>query len=167
MQKLIPMTKATGLGPMPIMLDQYASGKALTRVFQQENVPLDILEHRETRMPLASMMGLFEHAARETGSRTFGLSVGKAMNHSSFGLWLVYSASAPTLGDALSRSGIVARFQQSGSKLVVEQKGKYSAWRYIAPRVFENPIQHCRSFTGTNDEVCARVFGRTVATGVD
>lgn len=148
MKKFIPMTKATGLGPLPAMLEQQVSAKALNRVFEGENVPLGILENREIRMPLVSMIGLFENAARETGSRTFGLSAGEAMSPDNFGLWLIYCATAPTLGVALQRSDITAKFQQSGSRLLVERKNGCSVWRYIVPGRFENSIQHADHLLG-------------------
>lgn len=148
MKKFIPMTKATGLGPLPIILERHASTKALSRVFLRENVPLGILENRETRMPLVSMMGLFENAAHETGNRIFGLSVGQSMSPDNYGLWLVYCATAPTLGEALRRTDITAHFQQSGSRLVVERKNGCSVWRYIVPGRFENSIQHADHILG-------------------
>ncbi|MGR3662380.1 MAG: AraC family transcriptional regulator ligand-binding domain-containing protein [Paracoccaceae bacterium] len=148
MQKIIPMTKATGLGPLPTLLEQRVSGRALHRVFRRENVPMEVLENREIRMPLVSMMGLFEKSAREAGSRTFGLSVGNDMSHGSFGMWLVYSASGATLGEALRRTAITVRFQQSGSKLVVVRRGNYVIWRYIIPHNSEISIQHADHVLG-------------------
>lgn len=147
-EKIIPMTKATGLGALPTLLEQRVSSRALHRVFHRENVPMEVLENREIRMPLVSMMGLFENAAREVGSRTFGLTVGNNMGPGSYGMWLVYSASGATLGEALRRSAITARFQQSGSKLVVARRGNYAIWRYLVPGNSDISIQHADHILG-------------------
>ena len=44
-------------------------------------------------MPVASMMAIFEGAARAAGDRTFGFNVGVGMAYESYGLWMAYSAS--------------------------------------------------------------------------
>ena len=97
-----PITRATGLGALPALLEERGGMRALCRVFDAEGAPLEIIENRQTFIPLASMMGLFERAGRELGDRTFGTTVGMTMSPGSFGLWLEYCAAAPTLGAGLS-----------------------------------------------------------------
>jgi hypothetical protein len=87
--------------------------------FTAEGIPLGILDQRETRMPVASMMAIFEGAACAAGDRTFGFNVGVGMAYESYGLWMAYSASADTLGDALMRTVSTARYQQTGGRLAL------------------------------------------------
>jgi AraC-like DNA-binding protein len=135
------MTKATGMGPLPRILEERISWRALQNVFTAEDVPLDIIDHLETRIPVATMMAIFERAALAAGDRTFGFSVGAEMSHAHFGLWIEYSASADTLGDALRRTVGTARFQQTGGYLALETQGPLAIWRYYPPMVHRNPIQ--------------------------
>ncbi len=136
------MTKATGLGALPELVEQRASPAALLKIFGAQNLPLEILENRETRLPVGAMMNVFETAARAAGERTFGLDVGKAMSPGDFGLWTNYCASAATLGEALERGVASARFQQSGGILAVAQEGPYTIYRYIPPICGVSNMQH-------------------------
>jgi len=155
------MTKATGMGPLPRFLEERAGWRSLQSVFATEGVPLDIMNQRETRMPLASMTAIFEGAARAAGDRTFGFTVGAEMSHEHFGLWAVYCASANTLGNALRRTVRSGHFQQTGGGLTLETEGSFAIWRYYRPVISERHIQHSdhligpmrrliRSFLGPN-----------------
>jgi len=139
---IIPLTKATGFGALPELVEQRASPAALLKMFNAQNLPLEILENRETRLPLCAMMNVFETAARAAGERTFGLDVGNAMSPGDYGMWANYCASAATLGEALDRGVASARFQQSGGILAVAQEGPYTIYRYIPPNCGVSNMQH-------------------------
>jgi AraC-like DNA-binding protein len=64
------------------------------------------------------------------------------MAYESYGLWMAYSASAVTLGDALMRTVSTARYQQTGGRLALECGGNLAMWRYYPPQVSKNYIQH-------------------------
>lgn len=95
------MTKATGFAGLPELVEQRAGHRALQRVFRAQNIPLEILDSRETRLPIGAMMAIFEDAARAVGERTLGMDIGMSMSHREFGLWMHYSVTAPTLSEAL------------------------------------------------------------------
>lgn len=156
---LLPMTRATGLGPLPAMLEQRESARALLRVFQSEGIPLSVVDNTKMQMPVASMIGLFDRSARAVGDRTFGLKVGETMRFEGYGLWLEYSAAAKSLGGALLRTVRTAHFQQSGGTLALEREGRHAVWRYYAPRVSESPIQHSDHVLGPMTRFVARFLG--------
>jgi AraC-like DNA-binding protein len=133
LRDLIPMTKATGFGALPELLEQRAGQKALNAIFRGENVPLEILDNRETRLPVGAMMQVFDKAARATGERTFGLDVGMSMSYRDYGLWMEYCAMGDTLGEALARAIRTSRFQQSGGTVGFGREGRYTIWRYYPP----------------------------------
>ncbi len=126
---LVPMTKAVGMGPLPRMLEERVGWRAVEIAFAAGEVPLDIIRQQETRMPVASMMALFESAGRAAGDRTFGFAIGAKMSPESYGLWMDYSISANTLGEALRRTVLTARFHQTGGHLALETKGGFAIWR--------------------------------------
>ena len=148
MRALIPMTKATGFGALPELLEKRASQRALIRVFRDKNVPLEIFENRETRLPVGAMMQIFDTAARAAGERTFGLDVGLSMSHLDFGLWIEYCVMADTLGEALCRAAKTLHFQQSGGKLRLAREGRYLVWRYFPPDCGVSNMQHSDHLIG-------------------
>ncbi|NRB17845.1 MAG: AraC family transcriptional regulator ligand-binding domain-containing protein [Rhodobacteraceae bacterium] len=127
---------------MPEMVEQRASYSALLDVFCAESLPLEILENRETRLPVRAMMGAFEKAARATGERVFGLDVGQSMSHGAFGLWTEYCTAGEILGEALLRSVRSWHFHQTGGVNALEREGPYAIWRYYPPQCGETNIQH-------------------------
>ena len=138
----VPMTRATGLGPLPEMLEAREGAGAVCDAFRAVGIPLSVVEHRTAHVPLAAMMRLFEEAARRVGDRTFGFEVGRAMAPASFGLWMEYSAAAETLGEALLRSVHTVRFQQSVGHLGLAVEGDLAVWRYFPPDVGTPRVQH-------------------------
>lgn len=140
--KLVPMTKATGFAALPEMVEQRAGHRALLRVFRAQNIPLEILDNRETRLPVGAMKAVFENAAHAVGDRTFGLDVGLAMPHGEFGLWMQYSVTAATLGEGLLRVSRTAHHQQSGGNITLEFEGRHAIWRYYPPKCDAPNMQH-------------------------
>ena len=138
------MTKATGIGPLPDMLEQWAGSKAVTLAFHQAGLPMDVIDFPETRIPISAMRNLFEISARSAGDRCFGLSVGQNMTHATFGLWMKYCAQAETLEQGLRRAVKCTRFQQSGGRMELKPCAPFSFWSYIAPTdPTSQPMQHC------------------------
>lgn len=145
----VPMTKATGLGPLPDLLEQSAGSHAVAAAFQQTNLPLEILEFRDTRIPVEAMRDLFERSARAAGDRCFGLSVGQDMTHTNFGIWMHYCAQAPNLAEGLRRVVACAGFQQTGGYLTFDPNAPMSFWHYIAPPgLVARPIHHADHLIG-------------------
>ncbi len=138
----VPMTRASGFGPLPQLLVEWESEHALNKAFQTQALSLAVTEQPNTFVLIAAMRGVFEHAARAAGRRDFGLSVGEAMSVASFGLWLQYSASARNLGEGLYRTVATVRFQQSAGGLAVEREDGFTVWRYHPPPLDEAHTQH-------------------------
>src|SRR6056297_1803944 len=113
--RAIPMTTATGLGPLPELLEARESRKAVRRVFAAEGVPLAVIGDRQQRIPLLTLARLYEGAAHEVGDWRLGLDVGQGLPPEEFGLWARYSMQAPTLGCALKRIARTLHVHQTGS----------------------------------------------------
>lgn len=138
----VPMTRASGFGPLPQLVVAWEGERALTRAFETQGLSLAAAEQPGLYVPVAAMMGVFERAARDVGRRDFGLAVGERMDLSSHGLWLQYSTAAASLGQAFRRADATAHFHQSGARLVAEREGDFVIWRYHPPVVTVQNVQH-------------------------
>jgi AraC-like DNA-binding protein len=117
-------------------------------VFLKSNLPLAVIDQRETRVPLQSVFDLFDNSGRITGSRTFGLDVGLAMNHCNYGLWIEYCTSATTLRQAIQRSIDTYRFHQTGGGIRIDYEGPNAVWRYYAHEQLAPSIHHSDHLIG-------------------
>lgn len=125
------MTTATGLGPLPEVLQAREGRKAVREVFAAEGVPLALIDDRTHRLPLATMAAIFDHAARRVGDGCFGLEVGARMAPGEYGLWTRYAMQAPTLGDALMRVAQTLQLHQSGTAMrIAPREAGRVAWEY-------------------------------------
>ena len=140
----IPMTTATGLGPLPDLLEAAGGSKAVVRAFVEEGVPLAVLEDRTLRIPLAAMVGLFDSAARIAREPRLGLNVGLEMAPRDYGLWLEYALQAPTLSGALTRlSRCLPLHQVGGSVMILPRAGDKVVWEYRHTAIRgEGALQH-------------------------
>lgn len=138
----VPMTTATGLGPLPELLVERCGERAVQRVFHSERLPLVLVEERRHPVPFAAMLGAFERAARVAGDRTFGFDVGIGMSVGCYGVWLDYAAGAPTLGRALARAVSAIRFHQTVGRLSLDPSGGSVVWRYWPPPIPRDHTQH-------------------------
>lgn len=137
------MTKATGFGQLPVLLESRAGSNATQQAFKRAALSLDTIEFPNTRIPVASMRELFEVSARAAGDRCFGLSVGTDMTHTTYGLWIDYCAQAPTLAEGLRRTVNCIAFHQSGGYLTFEDSTPVAFWHYCPPpNLKARPIQH-------------------------
>lgn len=145
----VPMTKATGFGNLPDMLEQFAGSHAVSRAFHQTGLPMEIIEFPDTSIPVEAMRDLFDTSARAAGDRCFGLNVGQQMTHVSYGLWMRYCAQAETLISGLRRAKKCVPIHQTGCAFVLEATKPVSFWRYVAPGGLKSrPIQHCDHLIG-------------------
>lgn len=131
--KFIPMTTATGMGSLPEMVERAAGWNAVVGLFSQQHLPLAIIDDRHVRLPLASLIDLFENAGRKMGDRTFGLRVGEQMTLKSFGLWGRYAGSASYMAEGLRRAQQMIWAHQSGGRMSVAEHGRYFIFRYHNP----------------------------------
>lgn len=136
----IAMTSLRGLGPLPDLVRSAAGEGVLDRLFQLHNLPVG-LDVRQGMVRLATMIDLFESAARLTGDDRLGLRVGQSMRPQDFGPWVAYSADAATLREGLKRLCRTVRLHQSGASLAIEPAGSHLRLTY---RTGESPSLHCR-----------------------
>lgn len=144
----VPMTQGVGFGPLPDLVVEGASVRALDTLFSTAALPLAVLEHRTMPVPLAAMAAIFEQAARVLGDRSFGARVGEAMTHEAYGPWLEYSAAAETLGKALGRTVVSMRYHQSHGRLRLDREGAFVVWRYLPPGRQAASVQHSDHVVG-------------------
>jgi Arabinose-binding domain of AraC transcription regulator, N-term len=78
-------TTASGMGPLPRLVEDAKGARAVERVFRAEGLPLWLAHDQSSKIPLRSMMGLMERAAREMGDELFGLNLGSAMRPEDYG----------------------------------------------------------------------------------
>jgi AraC-like DNA-binding protein len=146
----IPMTTATGLGPLPDLLEAAGGSRAVGRAFDAVGLSLAVIEDRSLRFPLPVMVNLFDQAARLAGDARFGLEVGQAMAPGDYGLWARYAMQAPTLSGALARfTRCMVMHQVGGALLVIPRSPDRVVWEYrhCVPRG-SSALQH-------NDHVLA------------
>jgi len=138
----IPMTHAAGMGPLPALLVAASGSNALKRVFQATRLPLEISSRSDMRLPLASLVEIFEHSAAEAGERCFGLRVGQQMDPQSFGPWVRYCMSAPTLDAAIQRFIRSVGIYQTGAASFLRASGERAIWGYRRPYRRTVGMQH-------------------------
>ena len=122
-QSVIPMTTATGFGPLPDLLEEAAGAASVSRTFRRAGLPEALIHDRRMRLPLEAMVGLFAEGAGIAGDRLLGLRAGQAMNPGAYGLWVEHALSAPTLRSAIRRLAWGVRLHQSGSEVVLTRIG--------------------------------------------
>jgi AraC-like DNA-binding protein len=127
----VPMTTATGLGPLPEMLEAAGGSRAVGRAFAAVGLSLAVIEDRSLRFPLPAMVDLFDQAARLAGDTRFGLEVGRAMAPGDYGLWARYAMQAPTLSGALARlARCLVMHQVGGALLLIPRRTDRVVWEY-------------------------------------
>jgi AraC-like DNA-binding protein len=136
------MTHAAGIGPLPALLVAASGSSALKRVLQTTRLPLEISSRPGMRLPLASLVEIFEHAAAEAGERCFGLRVGQQMDPQSFGPWVRYCLSAPTLDAAIQRFVRSVGMYQTGAESYLRVSGERAVWGYRRPYRRSGGMQH-------------------------
>jgi AraC-like DNA-binding protein len=135
-------TTASGLGPLPRLLEDMGGRTAVRRVFKNAGVPLDLIENRRTHLPIRDMIALFSQAAIDLGDADFGLRVGAHMSTIDFGPWARYALAAQNLGAMLERMTKALLYHQTGTEFQVEKNGPSVCWSYaVKGPIAENP-QH-------------------------
>jgi len=111
----IAMTHATGLGPLPALLEERGGSRAVARAFAAESLPLALVEERSHRVPLRAI-------ARLAGDSRIGLDAGLAMVPDEYGRWVRFAMQAPTLGDAVIRLSRGLVLHQVGGALGLQAR---------------------------------------------
>lgn len=145
----VPLVRASGLGPLPTLFERRAGERELWRAFEQEGLPLSVLDSLQTPVPFTSMIGIFERCARLLDDRTFGIDVGFEMaNAWGFGLWGVYGANAATLGEAIDRYNRTYHTHATSGGLELVWSGGHWLWRCVARSISRAAIHHADHMIG-------------------
>lgn len=125
------ITRATGIGPLPELLDAYAGRKLIKAVFDDASLPEGLIHNRSHSIPMSSLAELYQAAAQRTGDPAFGLTVGLEMSPGDYGKWVAYASQARTLPDGISRAINTLHLHQTGSfmRLAPRTNGQI-AWEY-------------------------------------
>ena len=123
MSRRIITTGVQGFGPLPRLVREQAGEAALERLFAAADLPLDLLDRPQGRLPLADMAAIFDAAAVLLGDPLFGLRVGRAMQPEDYGVWARWAAAGPTLQHGLARICRAVRYYQTADSIRGEVYG--------------------------------------------
>jgi AraC-like DNA-binding protein len=121
-------TTASGMGPLPRLVEDAKGPRAVERVFRAEGLPLWLAHDQSSKIPLRSMMGLMERAAREMGDELFGLHLGLAMRPEDYGPFVRYMVLAPDLLTMIRRSIRSLRYHISGCEFSLDVSDQQARW---------------------------------------
>jgi AraC-like DNA-binding protein len=107
-----------------------AGRAALHRVFEQERVPIALIENREMRLPLWALSALIERGSHEAGERIFGARVGETMSPVNYGLWAEYGRSGRNLAVGLRRVIATIACHQIGSRMSLRWTNAHVVWEF-------------------------------------
>lgn len=159
-QSLPPMTSATGMGPLPEFLADLRGRAAIHRVFKRVDLPVALIEMRQTRLPMSALVRLFAEATDVAGDPLFGLRVGLGMEPEDYGLWMRYGLGAPTLRTAIARLSCTMALHQSGPAITLGDTGDIFVWRYVPPPFPGlNTAQHADHVVPTMLKIARRYLG--------
>lgn len=123
-------TISSGIGPLPRLLEAAGGSRLVTRVFQDESLPLSVAAGEANWIPLRSLLSLFERSAAAAGDDLFGLHVGQAMQPEDFGLWARYAMAAANLKGMIARLVRAVAYHQSGGAFGLEVSDEVARWSY-------------------------------------
>lgn len=155
-------TTASGMGPLPRLVESANGARAVERVFHAEGLPLWLAHDQSNKIPLRSMMGLMERSARELGDDLFGLHLGLAMRPEDYGPFVRYMVSAPDLLTVIRRSIRSLRYHISGGEFGLDVSDQRARWgirasdttsfgrRHLVDQVIHPMINIMRRYLGPN-----------------
>jgi len=156
----VGLTRANGFGPLPELFGARAGDRALERAFEQQGLPLGLVETPQMPIPYPAMIGILDCCARVLGDRTFGLDIGEGMTEGSYGFWGRYVMAAPTLGEALRRLCSTSWAHQVGARQeVIRERGRW-VWRNIVRHVDPDIRQHSDHILPPFIALCRMYLGR-------
>lgn len=151
-------TRVSDLGALPKLVADTVGPKAVKRIFDDQEVPLALLDRSDAILLYRDCLGLYARAARITEDRSFGLRVGADIGIRDLGVYGQYVASAPNLKHALVRTGTTLCFHESYSNIELAFEGpdikiSYSCleqgsigWQQVANMVVHVLIDIVRCF---------------------
>lgn len=127
----IAFTYLRGMGPLPARLEKCGGTLVLEQVFSAEGLPVAAAygNNGDSLVPVRSMIGLFERAARILDDDLFGLRLGMNMAPTDFGPWVKYVLCAQTAGEMIRRSVRTLPYHISSGSFELTIEGPYACWR--------------------------------------
>lgn len=116
-------TRVCELGTLPKLVAEAAGPKAVEQLFNEQEVPVALLETPGAPLLYRDCLGLYRKAADITTDRSLGLRVGTDVSVRNLGLFGQYVAAAPSLGRALVRCKDTIGFHTNRSSVDVEHHG--------------------------------------------
>ncbi|HTJ27174.1 MAG TPA: AraC family transcriptional regulator [Candidatus Limnocylindria bacterium] len=134
------MTKASTIGPIAEAVE--AAGGSVTRVFEQAELPIRLLERPEQLLPLRDQCGLVEHACREIGDEALPARLSIEAGLGGLGQYGRRMASQPLLGRALSEAyASCAPLLQGATRVELFVDGRWARWTYRVTEPFASGRQ--------------------------
>jgi hypothetical protein len=121
--KIIPLTHATGIGPLPDLVEERGGQKVLASVFANASLPLALVHDRRQRIPMPLLARLYQSAADQLGDPLFGLTIGSVMAPGIYGMWTHYALQAATLGEGIRRAIRTLHLHQCGTAMSIAPGG--------------------------------------------
>lgn len=138
----VSLARLRGIGSLPDVLEAEAGERGLIKAFQIAELPLEVLQNRDTPIPIELMSSLFEAGTRVLGERSFGLIIGQRMSYKVYRQWAEYCARAPDLGEGLRRACSTIWSQMSGTEMTLTWEDGCWVWRCTPPLARERSMQY-------------------------
>lgn len=135
-------TTAAGMGSLPHRMEDICGPGSIDRVLAQTNLPFDIVEDRTLRMPLESMVSLFQNAGDISDDPFFGLNVGLSTDADIFGPWFGYVTDARSLRSGLKRLAWALPLFQNGPTITLYEGDRLAAFSYFIPHFSDVDSRH-------------------------
>ena len=162
MAGIIPLVRATGLGDLPVLLQERVGERAMIRLLQGQDLPLALCEPIDVAIPLHAVVGMFESSAGLLGDRTLGLQVGQIMTHAGYGYWARYAANGESLKAAIQRLNRTSWAHQThGFELSMTQERGRWIWRVRRLHRMPNRMQHSDHLLMPMISMCRLFLGRS------
>ncbi len=123
-------TRVCDLSILPELVAKTAGPMELHRIFQDQGVALELLNHPQEPLLQRDCLRLYQRAADVTGTRAFGLRIGAGGSIRKLGVQWEYATSAPSLKHALSRCVETIRLHQNFSHIDVTHEGSNVRFAY-------------------------------------
>ena len=105
------------------MVESLAGTEGLVRLFQDQELPIELLGSPDTPVLMRDLIGLYQRAAEICSLRSLGLTASAEIDVAQHGLMAQYVLQAPSMSEALGNFRSALPYYESGSELRVETLG--------------------------------------------
>jgi AraC-like DNA-binding protein len=130
----IQMAHAREIASLLRLVERDAGHRTVEKILSEWELPASLSDHfGKTKIPFASLRGVFSSASRHLGDRGIGTRLHLLNSLDDFGAWQEFIIGAPTLGGAIARAIETLSFYQNFSRLSLLPAGKHAVWRAHQP----------------------------------